>query len=160
VDYLEYKRHFDATHDEFEIPSDCQEIFDPSFYDAGQYSWHFKWYLKFADNKFVRIWEHFSRVPGLQESQRLHFAYHYGPVTGFGKDGLPSHGSKQPVDIRIDNSVQRVHLHFGATEPHYFQEKVERLGMEKLDMFTFINRIFKHRATGKTLDKVFGFRII
>jgi hypothetical protein len=159
VDYLQFKRQFDAEYDALVLPGDCKEISDPIFVVGTQYSWHVKWYLKFSDDKFVRIWEHHSKLAGLQDARRLAFAYHYGPIDGLDKDGLPAIGSNKPVEFRIDNSAQRVHLHLGGPE-HIYQENVGKLDLESSDMFTFLSRIFEHRSTGKTFDKVFGFKII
>ena len=87
-------------------------------------------------------------------------AYHYGVISKVDANGIPQYIQTNPVDIRIDNSCQRVHLHFGTPDPHIFQENVEGLDLGKLDMFTFVRGIFKHRKTGMALDKVFGFKII
>ena len=159
MDYLEFRRKFDAEHGALVIPDDCQEIAGPQFAIATQYSWHFKWYLKFVDNKFVRIWEHHGKVAGLQDARRLSFAYHYGAIDGFNKDGLPAHGTGKPVDFRVDNSNQRVHLHLGGPE-HVYQENVEKLDLESLDMFTFVRGVFKQRSSGKGFNKVLDFRIV
>lgn len=114
----------------------------------------------FTDNKYIRIWEDHCRVKGLQESRRARMAYHYGPVPKLDASGIPIYVATAPVDIRIDNSAQRIHLHFAAPEPHIFQENVAKLDLAKLDMFTFVRGIFKHRSTGKPLDKVLGFKIV
>lgn len=159
MDYLEFRRQFDAEHHTLVIPADCQEIAGPDFMIATQYSWHLKWYLKFADNKFVRIWEHHNKIAGLQDARRLKLAYHYGPIHGLDKDGIPLYGSEKPVDFRLDNSALKIHLHLGGPE-HIYQENVEKLDLTSLDMFTFVRGIFKHRSTGRDFDKVFGFKIV
>jgi len=159
VDYLAFKRQFDAEHLALVIPSDCQQIAGPDFIVATSYSFDFKWYLKFTDNKFVRIWEHHQKVAGLQDARRLSFAYHYGPIDTLDKDGLPTYGSEKPVDFRIDNSALKIHLHLGGPA-HIYQENVEKLNLESVDMLTFVRGIFKHRSTGKGFNKVFGFKII
>jgi hypothetical protein len=159
VDYFEFKRQFDAEHDALVIPGDCQEIAEPEFVIATPYSWHLTWYLKFDDGKFARIWEHHSKIAGLQDARRINLAYHYGPIQGLDKDRLPAYGSEKPVDIRIDNSAQKIHLHLGGPA-HIYQEKIEKLDLESVDMFTFVRGIFKHRSTGKDFAKVFGFKVV
>jgi hypothetical protein len=159
VDYLQFKRQFDAEHAGLVLPDDCQEISEPNFRIATQYSWDLKWYLKFGDNKVARIWEHHQKVAGLQDARRLTFAYHYGSIDDLDKDGLPAYGSDKPVDIRIDNISSRVHLHLGGPA-HIYQERVEKLDLMSVDMFAFVRGIFKHRSSGKGFNKVFDFRII
>jgi hypothetical protein len=159
VDYFEFKRKFDAEHDAFVLPADCKELGDPLFLAVTQYSWQFKWYLQFSADKFIRIWEHHKRMAGLQDSRRLTFAYHYGDITALGKDGLPTHGSDKPVDFRIDNSLQRVHLHLGSPA-HIYQENVQNLDLNSVGMFDFLRGVFKHRSSGKDFARVFGFKIV
>jgi hypothetical protein len=160
VDYLQFKREFDEAHTALALPADCSQPLDPVFNPITQYSWMFTWHLMFADNKYIRIWEDHCRVKGLQESRRARMAYHYGPTPKIGKDGVPKYDSAGPVDIRIDNSQQKIHLHLGTPNPHIYQENVEKLDLAKLDMFTFMDAIFKHRSNGKPLGKVLGFKII
>jgi hypothetical protein len=123
VDYIQFKRRFDAEHAALVIADDCTIIAGPNFEIATSCSFDFEWYLKFADNKFVRIWEHHQKVAGLQDARRLSFAYHYGPIDGVDKDGLPAYGSNKPVDFRIDNIANKVHLHLGGPA-HIYQENV------------------------------------
>jgi hypothetical protein len=160
VDYVQFKQQFDATHDALILPTDCQEPQDPLFSAVTEFSWMLEWYLMFSGDKFLRIWEDHQKWAGLQESRRVRLAYHYGPVTALDAAGLPKTGSAYPVDIRIDNSQQRIHMHYGASNPHYPQEKVQGLELEKLEMFAFVRAIFKHRKSGQALDKVLGFRIL
>lgn len=159
MDYFEFRRQFDAEHDKLLIPGDCQEMAEPDFKIATQYSWHLKWYLRFTDGKFVRIWEHHNKIAGLQDARRLSLAYHYGSIDGLDKNGLPAYGSEKPVDIRLDNSALRIHLHLGGPG-HIYQESVERLDLMSLDMFTFVRGIFKHRTTKRGFDQVFGFKVV
>lgn len=114
----------------------------------------------FTDNKYIRVWEDYCRVKGLQDSRRARLAYHYGPVPRVDPNGIPNYIPSDPVDIRIDNSCQKIHMHFGAPNPHIFQERIQKLDLEKTEIFTFVQGIFRHRSTGKTLDKTFGFKII
>jgi hypothetical protein len=159
VDYLEYKGQFDAEHNALVIPGDCEQIAGPEFSIITSYSFDLKWYLKFGGNKFARIWEHHRKVAGLQDARRLTFAYHYGPIDGFDKDGLPAYGSKKPVDFRIDNIAKKVHLHLGGPE-HIYQENIAKLDLESVDMFSFVRGVFEHRETGKAFPKIFGFKVI
>jgi hypothetical protein len=158
VDYLSCKKQFDAEHDSLALPHDCQEIYGPIISYSTLYSWDVEWYLKFSDDKFIRIKEHYRKIAGLQDARRQSFSYHYGPIAGLDSKGLPAWGSEKPVHIRIDNSNRPVHLHLGTAE-HILQGRIEKLDLNDLDMFDFVSGIFEHRSSGKAFEKVFGFRI-
>jgi hypothetical protein len=104
------------------------------------------------------------------ESRRSQFVYHYGVLTRFvpggapelDEWGVPRYHSSDPVDIRIDNSCpgRKVHLHYGAPTPHYQQEQIVGLELSKLNMFSFIEAIIRHRQKGRAIIDVLGFRLI
>jgi hypothetical protein len=102
-------------------------------------------------------YEKFSKMIGL--SRRVYVAYHYGEIITRGPDSLPGYLAADPVDIRIDDSCSPIHLHYNSPTPHHSNESVENLDLDDLDMFTFVNGIFKHRIKKKPLHVVFGFRI-
>lgn len=159
MDYFQYKRWFDENRAKLKLPSDCSEIEPASFYITNQYVWTFEWHLGFPDPKYIRVWEHHMKWKGLLDSRRTQFAFHYGPVVHRDKDGVPIWQSADLVDLRIDNSEGRPHLHYGAPEPHHLEENVKGLDLEKIDMFTFIKCIFSHRKTGKPIHNLLAFRI-
>lgn len=112
----------------------------------------------FPDN-YIQIREFHQKVAKLQESQRVKFSYHYGPIVQLEKNGIPTWNPSDPVEIRIDNSDQPVHLHYRAQEPHYSQDKVRDLALSDLDMFTFVKAIFRHRKSGHPIHKTLHFRV-
>lgn len=161
MDYLEFKNQFEADRAAFSMPTDCSELRDPVLESVTIYAWRFEWHLMFADNHYIRIWEDYVRVKGLADSRRARFAYHYGPTPPLlDADGTPKYQSADPVAIRIDNCSQSAHLHFKSPQPHIPQDKVDKLNLHTIEKFTFVNGIIKHRATGKSLEKTLGFKVI
>lgn len=127
---------------------------------ASSLVWFLSWYLQFVDGNYIRLWESYDRQGRMiGVSRRVSLAYHYGQIVQVGPNGLPKHDSKHPVHIRIDNSSRPIHLHLGATEPHYTQDAIQGLVLDSLDMFRFLNGIFSHRSTGKTIEDALGFQI-
>jgi len=161
VDYLEFLRWFRQQKGALKFPKDCTELLSPDTHPTSSLVWTIEWILKFTDDTYLRIWEHHTRQAGIIDSRRLGFSYHYGPLTGVNANGIPIYKRSDPVEIRVDNSLNsgEVHLHFGAPDPHYFQDSVDGLILNDLGMFTFIKAIWKHRAKGQELQKLLGFRI-
>jgi len=159
VDYFEFKRWFEKHRAALKFPKDCSELEPATFSVSTLYSWTFEWYLTFFDDKYIRIWEHHNKRKLLYTSRRLQFALHYGPRVAPVSEGIPPYQHNDPVDIRIDNSQRVAHLHYGVPGPHYFQERVEGIILEEFDMFVFVKAVFKHRKSGKPIDKILGFRI-
>ena len=131
----------------------------PSADVASMYGWSFEWILTFADQKYLRIWEHHGKRSGLQDAARKAFAYHYGPITGQYPDGKLLWTRTDPVEIRIDTSPQPAHMHFGAPEPHIQQESVLDLELESITTFVFLKAILRHRHSGISIDQALRFRI-
>ncbi len=159
TDHAKFKSWRESNAQKLKLPPDWKEL---SCKDtlASELVWKFEWYLSCGPDGYVRIWERYERWPLLiGVSRRASFVYHYGALTGIGKDGNPTYNSKNPVDIRIDNVGRPVHLHFGAPEPHHDQSVVKGLALDELDMFEFLNGIIRHRSSKKSLDKIFGFKI-
>lgn len=159
MDYFEFKRDFDKKRSKLKLPTDCQELMPPSVDVASLYGWSFEWILTFADHKYLRVWEHHSKRPGLQDAARKSFAYHYGPITGQDPEGKLLRANTDPVDIRIDTSPRPVHMHFGAPEPHIQQESVLDLELERIAMFVFLKAILRHRQSRVPINEALGFRI-
>lgn len=159
MDYLKFKAWFESERSTIQLPSDCTEL-QPRTKLSGWFVWTFTWYLMFTPDRYLRMSEHYDRWPELiNTSRRTSFAYHYGPVVRVGADGVPERDSADPVDIRIDNARGPAHLHFGSPNPHYQQSEVEGLQLGRVDMFTFLKAILRHRSANCTIEKALGFRI-
>ena len=160
VEYLPWRRDADAKYDALKFPPDCKELHQ-AFAVTNSRVWHFLWYLEFTDGKYVRVSERFDRWSGLDNaSRKMSFAYHYGPIVNRGPDGLPAHQAADPVDIRIDNSCRPAHLHHQAPEPHIPQANIKGLVLDEMDGFAFVNGIFRHRCENKSLQAIFGFKVV
>jgi hypothetical protein len=160
LDYIQFSASFQKKYAALVLPADCAEVLPATFKVSSSLVWTLDWCLQFADKRHLRIREHYARHTSMIGMSRRHsFAYHYGPTTVTGPDGLPVRDSAGPVDIRIDNSNMPAHLHYGAPQPHHPQSAIKGLDMENIDAFTFIRAIFKHRTTGKPIADTLGFRI-
>jgi hypothetical protein len=124
--------------------------------------WRVEWLIFFSDNKYIRICENYNAAPKAQggEGVRAHLSYHYGDVPQRRTpQGLPLWGLDEPTDLRMDlDSDRGPHLHY-AGENHIPQTRVDGLDISRFDLFTFVAGIFEHRANGKPLNEVFGFKI-
>lgn len=149
--YGEYRAYADKKYDSLIIPADCTETLKLTFTPADELAWFSRWYLEFNDQKYIRAVERFQRWPGLSGiAKRMAVAYHYGDIVRRNpEDNLPAYldTGTDPVNIRIDNSGAPIHLHFLAQNPHHPQSVIEGWDLEAVDMFEFVNGIFKHRAT-------------
>jgi hypothetical protein len=162
TDYTAFRAFVDKEYGELakSLPPDCVESHPLDIVRATPDSWHLRWYLEFSDNKYIRVaerYEKFSKMMGV--SRRVNVAYHYGQIVNKGADGLPGYLGSDPVDIRIDDSCSPIHLHYNSQDPHHSNDSVKGLDLDDMDMFTFVNGIFKHRANKKPLHIVFGFKI-
>ncbi len=160
TDYSKFRALVDARYKAVTLPADCKEILPLEINVATSVSWHLRWYLEFSDNKYIRVaerYEKFAQMIGL--SRRVNVALHYGEIVNRAGDGLPGYLASDPVDIRIDDSCGAIHLHYLAQNPHHPNASVEGLDLDDMDMFTFVNGIFKHRLTKKPLDAIFRFKI-
>ncbi|MGH9740877.1 MAG: hypothetical protein ACRD51_00850 [Candidatus Acidiferrum sp.] len=160
TDYAQFRAFVDPQYNALVLPADCKEILALDIKVATSVSWHLSWLLEFTDNKYIRVaerYEKFAKLIGV--SRRIYVAYHYGEIVNRNMDGLPGYLSADPVDIRIDSSCSPIHLHYNAPNPHYPNDSVQGLDLDDMDMFTFVNGIFKHRSTKKPLDKIFKFKI-
>lgn len=159
TDHAKFTAWRDSGAQNFNLPDDWKEL-SCKTQPASIVVWQFQWYLSCGNDRYIKIWERYDRWPNLiGMSRRVSFVYHYGPIVGVGKDGLPTENPQNPVDIRIDNIGRPIHIHFGAPNPHHEQSVVKGLVLDEMDMFEFLNGIKRHRTTTKPLDKIFGFTI-
>jgi hypothetical protein len=63
------------------------------------------------------------------------------------------------VDIRIDDSCSPIHLHYNSQNPHHSNASVKGLDLDDMDMFPFVNGIFRLRSNKKPLNTIFGLKI-
>jgi hypothetical protein len=159
VDCIVYQRDFDKRRARIELPGDSEEQ-GPTIANVGFYFWTLTWVIFFEDKKYyLRVWERWDKQKGLLLSKRNSLAYHYGPTPRLDKKGMPEYLATDPVEIRVDNSCQPIHLHYRAQQPHYPQDRVTGLELESLDPFIFTEAVLKHRADGTSLDRVLGFKL-
>ena len=160
MDPLSFRRKFDKTHADLELPLDCVEQKPPTTVNSRLFSWTFDWVLVFkSDNKYLRVRESYEKVAGLLMSRRLGFTFHYGPIVKQDANGDIIYQSSDPVDIRIDKSRGRSHMHYQAPQPHHGQEHVKGMTLDSIDMFKFIRAVFQHRKSGKDISEILGFGI-
>jgi hypothetical protein len=159
VDVLAYQKDFDRRRARIILPPNSEEI-GPTIENVGFYSWILNWVI-FLDGKkhYLRVWERWERRAGLSISRRISLSYHYGPTPRLNKSGMPDYIATDPVEIRVDNSCQPIHLHYKTQQPHYSQDRITGLELESLDPFRFTEAILKHRADGTSLDRVLGFKL-
>lgn len=177
MDYLEFARWLKSEQENFALPFDCRELVAPGAINPRLTQWVFRWAIHFtSDNKYARIWEQHDPMPGMiGTSQRVRFAFHYGPLVRFTSSGnpevdplgIPVFANTDPVDIRIDTCSRKAgsgrrepHLHYEAPEPHIPQANIQGLVLVDIDMFTFLRSVLRHRQSGEPLQQVLRFRII
>jgi len=161
-DYFAYKRWFETGHDGLALPVDCIEPNDPVLTYSNQYTWDMEWFLIFTNPKtYIRIKENFAKRAGLQISRRIHFAYHYGPLTKTDLRGIPDGEPADPLFVRIDNVGRPPHLHH-QDDPtdHIPQSRITGLVLEKVDLFDFVKAAFRHRLSGKSIAVELGYGIV
>ena len=160
TEYPKFRDFVDAQYKALVLPDDCKETLPLDIKVATMESWHLRWFLEFTDNKYIRVAERYEKFAKmLGTCRRVYVAYHYGDIVNRDSDGLPGYLGSDPVDIRIDDSCGPIHLHYKAQNPHYPKEKVEGLQLDDMDMFQFVNGIFKHRSTKKAFDALFKFKM-
>jgi len=161
-DYFTYKRWFDRHYDDLELPADCSEPQDPPLRYTNQQTWTLEWFLILGDDPkvYIRIFEHFAKRSHLLMSQRIHFAYNFGPIVGVDGQGVPIYQPADPVFVRIDNIGRPPHLH-PEEDPtrHIPQENIKGLILVDLDLFDFVEASFRKRKNGTTMSRELGYRV-
>jgi hypothetical protein len=159
VDYLEFKRSFEAELSKLKTPADCK-VQEPDWEPLRvPLSWTVEMFLEFDDNNHIHIWESHDKFAGLYDSRRIAWSYHYGEITTRDEHSKIVQGPPgAPLQIRID-TCSGLHLHYGAREPHYQQERIAGLELIDVDAFRFMKAVFRHRRSGKSLMQTLGFKI-
>lgn len=158
MQYTLYKSQFEAKRAALEVPPDCV-VGEPQFFISTPNTWHMVWFLTFNDDHYIRcreLWSHRTGYP----ARRHQFTLHYGPIVAWKTSGEVQPHHTDPVIIRIDLGPNGpTHLHYGDPEPHYYQDELEGIDLVDVDMFAFIEAIFKSRAEGTEVRNILGFRI-
>ena len=160
MDYITFNQLFQSERLKLKLSQDISEHCHHEIVNSQV--WAIEWELQFPDGTYVRINEHYTRRAGMiGESRRAAFSFHYGQIVNKDSDGRVIWGSNDPVGIRIDDSMQPAHLHYG-TDPktHYLQVNVEGINLADMDMFTFLRAVLRHRRKGISLETTFKFKII
>jgi hypothetical protein len=161
-DYFTYKRWFDQHHDALVLPADCSEPGPAPFEYTNQQTWTLRWFLLLSDEPkvYIRIFEHFAKRSHLLMSQRIHFAYHFGPVVGVDAQGVPLHEPTDPVFVRIDNINMPPHLHpEGEQARHILQQDIKGLILKDLDLFDFVKASLRKRKNGTPMSRELEYRV-
>lgn len=135
MDYFSFRKSFEAKLSSLKIPSDCA-LQEPTWeITAPPYFWSLEVFFRFSDQKHVRIWESHGKFAGLQESRRIQWAYHYGPLETTGVNEEVTQGS------------------------HYDASHISGLDLKTVDSWNFLRAVFKHRKTGQQFTKILDFKI-
>ncbi len=165
--YQDYQAAFDKKTADLEIPADC--VAKPPVYRPGPGSlvdpkmWDFSWWLTFKDNCYIVCHEIWSHRAG-KKPTRDYLSFHYGPIINVDDNGKIDRSSSNPLVLRIcksGKSCEPPHLHYKKPHPapHYEQSKVEGLALEDVDMFQFVEAVFRARKEGIELDAAMGFKL-
>lgn len=92
---------------------------------------------------------------------RHYLSFHYGPVVRDGQGNI-DRSPENPVILRICNTNrpgEPAHLHYKRPHPapYYTQSQVEGLTLTDVDMFSFVNGVFKSRAETIEMPEAMGF---
>lgn len=166
MDLNQYKREVEGPWDVLVAASGCRVVAGSCIEASGPYHWTVKQCLIFPDDHYVRMAEHWKRIPGTRDSRRHRFVYHYGPIPkradgslNLNPKGMVVYGSKDAVVIRIDETCgNNVHLHYLSPKPHFFANQIEG-GVLSVNAVTFLDAVVKHRTSAKPLTEILGFRI-
>jgi hypothetical protein len=160
LDYFSFERSFTASLAKLKLPADCTRR-EPTWEVTNPpHCWTVEVFFDFKDQKHIRIWDSFGKIAGLQMSRRLQWSYHYGATEVVDELGNAVRGAPDdPLDLRIDTSGGRVHLHHRTQEPHYYQDKIVGLSLVKVESLDFVKAVFKQRKSGEPFPKILGFKI-
>lgn len=148
------------------LPTDFDCEFGPftqGTIDPARAPWMLRWWLLFKDNLHIRTTELFERTGNRNipdEAKRAQFSFHYGPTpVRRDKNGWPRMDRDSPTIIRIDLAPDYAdHIHY-AGEDHVPQSRVKGMTILDLDPFQFVEGILRHRRSGESIDKCFGFTV-
>ena len=165
--YQDYKAAFDGKRAKLQTPADC--VVQPPVFRPGPGSfvsprmWDFSWWLTFKDNYYIVCHEIWSQRAG-KEPNRDYFSFHYGPIVHVDANGKIDRDPSNALVLRICKSTKSCeppHLHYKKPHPapHYEQNRVEGLVLEDVDMFRFVEAVFRARKEGIELDAAMGFRL-
>jgi hypothetical protein len=159
VDYFSFRRSFEAALSKLRLPSDCAQQEPIWEVTAPPLGWQVELFFDFEDQTHIRIWESYDKIAGLLMSRRIQWAYHYGKTESIDAAGRSMRGGPDdPLVLRID-TCSGLHVHYQTRNPHYGQDDIVGLNLESVQALPFVRAVFKHRKTGKPLNKVLGFRI-
>jgi hypothetical protein len=159
VDYFTFRRDFELKLSKLKTPSDCSVQEAAWEVIAPPLGWQVEMIVDFKDRKHIRIWESYDKIAGLMISRKVQWAYHYGHTESVDTFGRALRGSPDdPLELRID-TCSGLHMHYQAREPHYAQEEIGGLDLQRVEAFSFIRAVLKHRKTGKPFTNILGFRI-
>lgn len=166
--YEDYKAAFDKKRAKLQVPADCAA--KPPVYRPGPGSlvdprmWDFSWWLTFADSYYIVCHEIWSFRP-TKKPTRDYFSFHYGPIVNVDASGKIDRNPSNALVLRICKSARSCeppHLHYKKPHPapHYEQGKVQGLVLEDVDMFRFVEAVFRARKDGIELDAAMGFKLL
>jgi len=95
VDYLEFRRYLETQLSALDLPTDCT-LYEPEWMVLRvPLSWTVSMTFEFGDNNHIAVWENHDKFAGLQESRRIAWSYHYGPVTARDSKGRAIQGAAE-----------------------------------------------------------------
>jgi hypothetical protein len=167
--FSDYRSAIRAAHARFvpSFPADVIKEFGPAVQPTktpGRPPWILRWSILFGDSMYIRTSELFDPVGARANplsGKRVQFSFHYGPTPkrtdsrGWPKMDPKSGGTVLRVDLAPPYND---HIHF-AGEDHVPQSRVKGLVIVDLDVFRFIEAVFAHRKTSRTIDTCLGFKL-
>ena len=159
-EYQTYKARFAESRAALQVPSDCT-AHTPQFRAIdliAPTTWDFQWLLTFTNRHYIRCREFWSCRKN--PPQRHIFTFHYGPIISEDANGNIDRHHNDPVLIRFDKKGgEPPHLHYRNPEPHYDQSRVEGLVLDDVDMFQFVDAVFRVRSGTTDFHDVMGFTL-
>jgi hypothetical protein len=157
-DYQDYKARFEESRALLKVPEDCTariprynaiDLVDPK-------SWDFCWFLVFGNNDYICCRESWAGRP----PKRHYLSFHYGPIVRVDNGGNIERDQNNPLMIRICKSKDGIpHLHYRHPHPFpdYKQSQIDGLVLEDVDMFQFVQAVFRSRSNNEELHVTMGF---
>jgi hypothetical protein len=122
--------------------------------------WVLDFALMYSDGMHIHLGETYVPLPKREGGggRIYHLSYHYGRHEGrFKASGMPAFSKSCELRIDID-SLHGRHIHYGG-EDHIIEDRLPGLDFDKIDPFLFIQAIEEHRADGKPLHEILGFKV-